>query len=81
MSLDERKRLKESGRISENYNLILEEALDWWIAHSSQPSWEELVRAVNDCGERDTAYKMKKRLQIEYGKANNVSTAIIVHLF
>lgn len=65
MSLDERKRLRESGRISDNYNLILEEALDWWITHSSQPSWEELVRAVDDCGERNIAYEMRKKLNME----------------
>ena len=67
MSIDERRRLRESGRISENYNLILEEALDWWITHSSHPSWEELVRAVENCGERDTAYKMREKLELEGG--------------
>ena len=41
------------GCISENYNLILEEVLDWWITHNSQVSWEELVRAVHNCGEID----------------------------
>ena len=72
MSLDERRRLRESGRISENYNLILEEALDWWITHTSQPSWEELVRAVKNCGERNTAYKMREKLELEGGMSIHI---------
>ena len=65
MPLDERRRLKASGHISENYNLILEEVLDWWITHNSQVSWVELVRAVHNCGEIDAVHKMKEKLQIE----------------
>lgn len=65
MPLDERRRLKVSGCISENYNLILEEVLDWWITHNSQASWEELVRAVHNCGEIDAAHKVTEKLQIE----------------
>ena len=49
-----------SGCISKNYNLILEEALDWWITHNSQVSWEELVRAVHNCGEIDAAHRVRE---------------------
>ena len=76
LPLDERKRLRESARISENYNLIIEEALDWWIAHSCHPSWEELVKAVDNCGERCTACEMRKRLCI-----NIANSKKILHIF
>ena len=59
----ERKKIKQS-RIDQ-YNLALEDCLDYWIEnHTSQPTWEELVDAVEKCKE-DIAFKMRKALQLK----------------
>ena len=58
----ERKQLKNTIR-NEQYNLVLEDSLEYWITHhTSQPSWEELIKAVEECGETDVAVKMRERL-------------------
>ena len=45
----ERKQLKNTIR-NEQYNLVLEDSLNYWITHhTSQPSWEELIK---ECVER-----------------------------
>ena len=58
----ERNKIKQS-RIDQ-YNLALEDCLDYWIDHTDQPTWEELVKAVKKCKE-DVAFKMRKTLQLE----------------
>ena len=57
----ERKKLKKSR--NDQYNLVLEDTLDYWIDHADQPTWEELVDAVEKCKE-DVAFKMRKALQL-----------------
>lgn len=59
----ERKQLKSEIR-NEQYNLVLEDSLYYWIKnHTSQPSWEELIKSVEECGETDVAVKMREKLQ------------------
>ena len=58
----ERKKIKQS-RIDQ-YNLALEDCLDYWIDNTRQPTWEELVDAVKKCKE-DVAFRMRKALQLK----------------
>ena len=61
------KRNEIETKINEQYNLesALEESLDCWIKkHTGQPEWKELVDAVEKCGDKDAAIKMKEVLQL-----------------
>ena len=52
-------------KITEQHDLesALEESLDCWIKeHTGQPEWKELVDAVEKCGDKDAAIKMKEAL-------------------
>ena len=59
---DVRKKLMQSR--NDQYNLALEDYLDYLIDHTNQPTWEELVDAVEKCKE-DVAFKMRKELQLK----------------
>ena len=61
------KRKEIETKINETYDLesALEESIDCWIKeHTGQPEWKELVDAVEKCGDKDAAIKMKKALQL-----------------
>ena len=61
------KRNEIETKINELYDLesALEESLDCWIKeHTGQPEWKELVDAVEKCGDKDAAIKMKEALQL-----------------
>ena len=49
----------------ETYDYATERALDWWINNTSEASWKELISLVGRCGEKDTAYAMRKKLNEE----------------
>ena len=65
VSLEERRRLKTMVSSDEDYHFALEEGLQWWITNSTDPSWEELISAIEDCGDKDIAVKMRRQLDIE----------------
>ena len=70
----DRKKLLSSYEESKNHDWVLEEMLDYWITHhSSQPTLEELTKAVEDCGERDAAIAMKKELQNKFKSVGKFS--------
>ena len=48
----------------QDYHFALEEGLQWWITNSTDPSWENLISAVEDCGDKDIATKLKQLLNI-----------------
>ena len=48
----------------QDYQFALEEALQWWITNSTDPSWENLISAVENCGDKDVATKLKQQLNI-----------------
>ena len=61
------KRKEIETKINEVYDLesALEESIDCWIKeHTGQPEWKELVDAVEKCGDKDAAIKMKEALQL-----------------
>ena len=49
----------------QDYHFALEEGLQWWITNSTEPSWEELISAVKDCGDKDIAIEMRSLLDIK----------------
>ena len=49
----------------QDYHFALEEGLQWWITNSTEPSWEELISAVEDCGDKDVAAIMRRQLDIK----------------
>ena len=50
---------------NDQYNLVLEDCLDYWIEnHPSQPTWEVLVKAVEKCGEKEVAIAIRRELNI-----------------
>ena len=65
VSLEERRRFKTMASSDEDYHFALEEGLQWWITNSTDPSWEELIPAVEDCGNKDVAAVMRRQLDIK----------------
>ena len=65
VSLEERRRLKTMASSDQDYHSALEEGLQWWIANSTDPSWEELISAVENCGDKDIAAKMREEIMSE----------------
>ena len=62
--MEEKRRLKTMGSKDHDYHFALEEGLQWWITNSTAPSWENLISAVEDCGDKDIAAKLKDLLDI-----------------
>lgn len=60
VSLDDRRRLTDSGRISDDYEEVMEKALTLWI-NKGGATWEQLIDAV-EREEKNTARRMKHLL-------------------
>ena len=65
VSLEERRRLKTMASSDQDYHFALEEGLQWWITNSTDPSWEELISAVENCGDKDIAVIMREEVKSE----------------
>ena len=65
VSLEERKRLKTIASSDQDYHFALEEGLQWWITNGTAPSWEELISAVESCGDVDVATTLRRQLDIK----------------
>ena len=65
VSLEERRRLKTMASSDQDYHFALEEGLQWWITNSTNPSWEELISAVENCGDKDVAAIMREEFKSE----------------
>ena len=65
VSLQERRRLKTMASSDQDYHSAFEEGLQWWISNGIARSWEELISAVESCGDKDTAIILRKRLDIK----------------
>ena len=48
-----------------NDRIKLEDALCYWITNTDQPSWAELVKAVEKSEMTDVAIKMREALHID----------------
>ena len=46
----------------QDYHFALKEGLQCWITNSTDPSWEELISAVEDCGDKDIAVIMREEV-------------------
>ena len=64
VSLEE-KRLKRMASSDQDYHFALKEGLQWWITNSTDPSWEELISAVENCGDKDIAVIMREEVKSE----------------
>ena len=65
VSLEERRRLKTMANSDQDYHFALEEGLQWWITNGTAPSWEELISAVESCGDKDVATTLRGQLDIK----------------
>ena len=65
VSLEERKRLKTMASSDQDYHFALEEGLQWWITNSTDPSWEELILAVENSVDEGIAAKMRQEVKSE----------------
>ena len=63
VSLEERRRLKTMASSDQDYHFALEEGLQWWVTNSTDPSWEELISAVENCGDKDIAVIMREEVK------------------
>ena len=65
----------------QDYHFALEEGLQWWITNSNDSSWENLISAVEDCGDKDIATKLKQQLNInDEGMAKStISFSLSLH--
>ena len=65
VSLEKRDRLKKMADIEQNFHFALEEGLQWWIAFVIDCSWKDLVSAVENCGDKDVATSLKRKLNMK----------------
>ena len=63
VALEERERLQTMANSDQDFYHVLEEGLQWWIINNAKPSWEELISAVEICGDNDVATKMREQLE------------------
>ena len=63
VSLEERERLETMASSDQDFHHALEEGLQLWITNNTDPSWEELVSAIENCGDKDIAIKMREQLK------------------
>ena len=49
----------------QDYHFALEEGLQWWITNVATPSWEELILAVESCGDKGIATTLRRQLDIK----------------
>ena len=78
--MDERRELREIAIKTSDYLAVLEEMLEWFTNDQQQASWNKLISAVEQCGEKETADKMREQL---YGNNNTppspgINTAFII---
>ena len=73
MSLEERRRLKTMATSDQDFHFALEEGLQWWITNGTAPCWEELISAVNCCGDVDVATTLRRQLDIKNEGVYNIS--------
>ena len=67
VSLEERERLETMASSDQDFHHALEEGLQWWITNNTDPSWEELISAVENCGDKDVATNMRKQIETKEG--------------
>ena len=65
VSLEERERLETMASRDQDFHEVLKEGLQWWITNSADPSWKELISAVENCGDKDVATNMRKQIEIK----------------
>ena len=65
VSLEERRRLKKMANSDQDYHFALEEGLQWWITNGTAPCWEELISAVENCGDIDIVTTLRRQLDIK----------------
>ena len=65
VSLEERRRLKAIASSDQDDHFALEEGLQWWITNSADPSWEEFMSAIENCGDKDIAAILRRELDIK----------------
>ena len=63
VSLEERERLETMASSDQDFHHALEEGLQLWITSTTDPSWKELISAVENCGDMDIATTMRKQLE------------------
>ena len=83
VSLEERRRLKTIASKDQDYNSALKGGVQWWIENSTPlSSWEELILAVEDCGDKNVATKLKRHLYINNeGMDYHMDCHIVLILF
>ena len=65
LPLNEKRRLKTMAISDPDYHFALEKGLQWWITNGTAPCWEELISAVESCGDVDVATKLRRQLDIK----------------
>ncbi|XP_041346697.1 ankyrin repeat, SAM and basic leucine zipper domain-containing protein 1-like [Gigantopelta aegis] len=77
VSLPGKERLKTMASSDQDYHSAFEEGLQWWISNGIARSWEELISAVESCGDKDTAIILRKRLDIKEEAAKTGNTEVV----
>ena len=65
VSLEKSNRLIKIVKIERDFNFALEEGLQWWIIFVVDHSWKDLVSAVENCGDKDVATLLKRKLNMK----------------
>ena len=63
--VEQKEKMRAIIKEDEAYDYAIEIALDWWIKNTSEASWKELISSVDECGEKDTAKAMRKKMSEE----------------
>ena len=70
VSLEERERLQTMASSDQDIHHVLKEGLQWWITNTTDLSWEELISAVENCGDKNIATKMRGQLETKEGTSS-----------
>ena len=63
--VEQKEKMRAIIKEDEAFDYAIEIALDWWIKNSTGASWKELISSVNECGEKDSADAMRKKMSEE----------------
>ena len=63
--VEQKQKMRAIIKEDEAFEYAMEIALDWWIKNTSEASWKVLISSVDECGEKDTAHTMRKKMSEE----------------
>ena len=61
--LDERRRFQTMAD-DHNYHCAIKESIQWWIENGTNVTWNELISAIQHCGDSNVAINIMREIDI-----------------